>query len=451
MVAKKSLLKKIFGKSKQAKDANSSTSTGGAGAGQVTTVNPKLPSNVITADNPFPLAAPQANISDNAVLSDSATLDTESDDGSLRAVTKNTSEVRVGELAPLTPESTSGSGSLKTAEDASAAADQVLYLPTICDIMENADVVGDAAPKDDTNIDSAPKENTAADAALKEDTAEKATGEGNEVVGQEEDVVGQEEEDAGKKEDVVGTEEEDAVQEKEDAGKEKELGKKKNRKSWAEERMSQMYASSSSMEKPKMKIEVGHELNAERRKWIEGLSSSKKELAAPHVWDDAKKVGKLSDRMKAVEQALHEKGKDSSSSKEVAPAHTPKREKAAAQRKVVEDMLRRQSDPKLFFETKAKTPPGSPGKASAQRRAVEEMLQKQLDPKAFLYSNRKAPPPELSPGKERLASQKKWVLETVENQNDPKLFLNQNEEKRHSVDVTHENFGLKKDFQEHKK
>jgi hypothetical protein len=223
---------------------------------------------------------------------------------------------------------------------------------------------------------------------------------------------------------------------------------KKDKKAWAEERVAQMMRPKS-CSKPleKQPVEVSNELNAERRKWIEGLSSPKREPSAPHIPDDARDLGKLSDRMKAVECALQEKGKGSCKNNETHPVRSPNREKAAAQRKAVEDMLKKQTDPMAFLEAKSKattyaTP--SPGRASAQKKRVEDMLQKQLDPNAFYESKGKSHT-EALPGKDRLASQKKWVLETLEKQNDPNNYLDKNREARN---IVHEQVVEKKGFEE---
>ena len=62
-------------------------------------------------------------------------------------------------------------------------------------------------------------------------------------------------------------------------------------------------------------------------------------------------------------------------------------------------------------------------KAAAQRRKVEEMLRRSNDPKAFVQQKKENP--ELTPGKETLLARKKWVIETLHKQNDPKLFIDQ--------------------------
>ena len=61
-------------------------------------------------------------------------------------------------------------------------------------------------------------------------------------------------------------------------------------------------------------------------------------------------------------------------------------------------------------------------KAAAQRRKVEEMLRRSNDPKAFVQQKKENP--ELTPGKEELLA-RKWVIETLHKENDPKLFIDQ--------------------------
>jgi len=461
-MAKKGLLKKIFGKSKQlkepAKDANSIAS-GGGGNGRVSST---LSSNHSATAVAVPPAPQGTTVCDNNVTrSNSATLDTESDhSGSPRAGTKNISDAKVGEDAPSKPESICRSIKRSSFEDASSAkSEQAHSVPTTSD-LENEDVaVVDAPPNNGDDADSVDEKATGQENEFEEneggdaDSNEKASGQENEVEKNEgggadldEKASGQENEveenkggdaDSDEKASGQGIEVEEKRVDGADSdgtavSQENVVAKKKDKKAWVEERISQIHSSPSSKPLVKSKIEVGHEFNVERRKWIEGLSSPMNKPSAPHVPDDAKKLGKLSDRMKAVEQAFHEKGKYSSPSKEVPAAHTPNRAKAAAQRKAVEDMFKRKSDSKAPWESKGKSSPWSPGKASAQRKAVEEMLQKQLDPNAFFESKGKTTP-ESSPGTERLTSRKKWVLETLEKQNDPKLFLDHKKDKKHTV------------------
>lgn len=434
MAKKKSLLKKIFGKSKQPKNEAKSTLDGGsaAGAGRVSP-EPSTKANDSVAADPIQPTAPQAPTGHR---SDSATLDTESDQSGSPRILPKSSEAKAGEEAPLALQS--NSGFLKTSsanEDALAStADQLGSHPHLTAYDQKNEYAVDA----ETEEKAIEEGNESTDLHLQIQPTRLE----NESLPQENEATFQKEADTDQ--------ENEATHKGEEAAQEKEVEKKKDKKAWAEERMSQMYSSSKIPEKPKLKIQVG-----ERRKWIEGLSTPKSQPSSPRVPDDVKKLGKLSDRMKAVEQALHDKGTNSSPSKEASPTHTPNREKAAAQRKAVEDMLKRHSSPKAFVEAEGKsTTPAStpsPGKACSQRKVVEEMLQKQQDPKAFFEAKEKSSPQATSsPGREGLASRKKWVLETLEKQNDPKLFLDQKEQK-HTVDLAKENFGERKDFEEHKK
>lgn len=364
-MAKKGLLKKIFGKNNKAsKDENASTTAGAA--------HPKSSPDGHAVAEPIVLPDPQVG------QSDSPTLDTESDhsnSGSLREAAGGKIGTGVDHDAPVTPES---SGSPKSETDEPAAN------------VEKVDAAGDATP---TGGDS----------------------------------------------DVIAAEDEAVDNEKEEA--QKALQKKKEKKKWAEERISQMYSSSASKPVEKPKIEVGHDLNAERRKWIEGLSSPKQEQPTSHVPDDVKVVGKLSDRMKA----LKEKGKDSPPKDKASPS-SPNREKASAQKKKVEEMLQKLETSKAGKQStgqaEVKSPPTSSEKASAQKKKVEEMLQKQLNPKAFLEAKGKTHQ-ESAP--RRASVQKQRVEEMLQRQLDPKAFLDSKEK------AVHESFGQKEDFEEHKK
>eukprot|EP00584_Thalassiosira_punctigera_P000753 CAMPEP_0172532488 /NCGR_PEP_ID=MMETSP1067-20121228/5527_1 /TAXON_ID=265564 ORGANISM="Thalassiosira punctigera, Strain Tpunct2005C2" /NCGR_SAMPLE_ID=MMETSP1067 /ASSEMBLY_ACC=CAM_ASM_000444 /LENGTH=457 /DNA_ID=CAMNT_0013317017 /DNA_START=80 /DNA_END=1453 /DNA_ORIENTATION=+ len=440
-MARKSAFKKIFGKFKskqkepaKGKDASTISSVGCGVTGRV---NPKLSLVHSAAAEPVPPPpqAPQATAAcDDYVVkrSDSATLGTESDhSGSPLAVTKSISS------------------SLKaySSEDASAAKSKPLpSIPVTSHVQNEADASAadvlpnkDAAGSDENNAGrTIEAEGSYEKNASQEDKVERVKGndtESDEMASGQESGVGAKKEDSAEKEDkTYGTEMGEKA-----SGEENEVGNKKDKKAWAEEKISQLHSPSSYKLFEKTKIEVGTQINAERRKWIEGLTSPKNETAASNVPDDVKKLGKLSDRMKAVEEALHQKGKDVSS-----PSVEVSREKAAAQRKAIEDMMKRKGDTKVALESKAKPSP----RAISQRKVVEEMLQKQLDPNAFFESKGKTARESL-PGTQRLARQKKWVQETLEKQNDPKQFLDQTKERRRTVvDIPNEQ---KEIFEERKK
>ena len=88
----------------------------------------------------------------------------------------------------------------------------------------------------------------------------------------------------------------------------------------------------------------------------------------------------------------------------------------------IADMYASSSSSKAVLESKPKITV-SREKAAAQRRKVEEMLRRSNDPKAFVQQKKENP--ELTPGKEELLARKKWVIETLHKQNDPKLFIDQ--------------------------
>lgn len=416
-MAKKGLLKKIFGKGKSGKKTKDAVSSApiaiASGAKKDASApgpgTPKLsPGFVVataaTGEYPTPNsppASPGANACDVTV---DVTMDVESEDEiPPQAAVEKISEVEVeSEDQPMTP-----------------SVDFVDVVPDDDDQVQSQSAVADASPADvvikdedaTATVDAEPKRVEDGDengtpkvkAALKEGDGNNDTpnehvvdvdckGQDGEVeVDKGEGRKGPEQSRKPRAREVVeveckGQESEFAADKGEDR---KDVEKSRtswvgeaspSRKSWAEQRMSAMYASSSSsarvVEKPK--IEVGHEFNAERRKWIAGLSV-KKEITAPHTRDDVKSIGKLSDRMKAVEQALHNSGKDDGSpnaSNALPPAHTRSREKAAAQRKAVEEMLQKQHDPKAFLDSNRRNSSrdSSPGKEGEKKNDNQQFL-----------------------------------------------------------------------------
>jgi len=388
-MAKKNILKKIFRKSKSKqkketateKDANSASGCRGVtqklihysvtGNGQV---SPKTSPVKIANAEPIPQAPQATNSCENVVetRSESAALGTTESDhtGSSPLATKKDSDGTV-----------CGDTTLPSEAIASVATvEQLPSIPAASD-LQNEDVATAVGALPHANVDAAGSDEIATGQENEEHERGGGADSGMKVLGQ-------------------------GIEVKETRGDDAELDGKtasqsnngvdttKDKKARAEEMISQLSSPSSSKLVEKPEIEVG--VNAERRKWIEGLTSPKNAPAVSHVPDDLKKVGKLSDRMKAVEQALEKRKNESTM---------------------------------VSFEIMASPSPS----ASAQKKAVEEMLQKQLNPNAFLESRGKMDLGSPKPGTQRLTSQRKWVMETLEKQNDPKSFLDKKRESMRAV------------------